>query len=66
MRRIIAHCGLTWTDACLRFHELGTPVTSASAGQVSRPIHGNSIGLWRNYENELSDLAERLRNAGLL
>lgn len=65
MRRIVAHCGLPWDDACLRFHELNAPVTSASAGQVNRPLHDKSIGLWRNYAAELSELAERLRGAGI-
>jgi tetratricopeptide (TPR) repeat protein len=65
MRRIVAHCGLSWTDDCLRFHELSAPVTSASAGQVNRPLHGESIGLWRNYAAELNELAERLREAGI-
>lgn len=65
MRRIVAHCGLPWHDDCLRFHELSAPVTSASAGQVNRPLHGESVGLWRNYATELSKLAERLRDAGI-
>ena len=65
MRRIVGHCGLAWNAACLRFHELDAPVTSASAGQVSRPLHGESIGLWRRYSVELRELAERLRAAGI-
>ncbi len=65
MRRIVAHCRLPWHSACLRFHELDAPVTSASAGQVNRPLHGDSIGLWRNYSAELRDLAERLSDAGI-
>lgn len=65
MRRIIKHCGLTWDDACLRFHDLGTPVTSASAGQVSRPLYTDSIGSWRRYSHELLGLEARLRDAGI-
>jgi tetratricopeptide (TPR) repeat protein len=45
MRRIVSHCRLPWNAACLRFHELDAPVASASAGQVSRPLHRDSIGL---------------------
>jgi hypothetical protein len=65
MRQIISHCGLPWNAACLRFHELDAPVTSASAGQVSRPLHGDSIGLWRRYSTELRELVECLREAGI-
>ena len=65
MRRIIDHCGLEWTEDCLRFHELATPVTSASAGQVNSPLNDRSIGLWRRYSDELSALANRLRAAGI-
>lgn len=65
MRRIVSHCGLEWDEACLQFHKLAAPVTSASAGQVSRPLHADSIGLWRRYETELSELAGALRRAGI-
>ena len=38
-RRIIAYCGLPWTDRCLSFHETERPVRTASATQVRQPIY---------------------------
>jgi tetratricopeptide (TPR) repeat protein len=65
MRRVVDHCGLRWDDRCLRFHELGTPVTTASAGQVTRPLYTDSIGMWKNYASELEVLANRLEAGGV-
>jgi hypothetical protein len=65
MRRVVDHCGLGWDDRCLRFHELGTPVTTASAGQVTRPLYTDSIGMWKNYASELEVLANRLEAGGV-
>jgi tetratricopeptide (TPR) repeat protein len=49
-RRIIAHCGLPWDDACLGFHKTERRVRTASAIQVRQPIYHSSIGRWRDYE----------------
>ncbi len=46
-RRIVAHCGLEWDDACLAFHETSRPVKTASVNQVRRPIYRSSVGRWR-------------------
>ncbi len=59
-RRIVAHCGLPWDDACLRFHEVQRPVLTASAAQVRQPIYRNSVGRSRAYEQELGPLIEAL------
>jgi tetratricopeptide (TPR) repeat protein len=60
-RRIIAHCGLEWDDACLAFHQTARSVRTASATQVRRPIYRTSIGRWRPYEDELQPLLQALR-----
>ena len=65
MRKIIDHCGLEWRDKCLKFHELSSPVTSASAGQVNAPLNDRSVGLWQRYHSELLPLAERLAKSGI-
>ena len=64
-RRIIAHCGLDWQDACLRFHENSSPAATASAAQVRQPIHANSVGLWRRYAEQLEPLKAALTAGGM-
>jgi tetratricopeptide (TPR) repeat protein len=59
-RRIVAHCGLEWNDACLSFYETERPVRTASAAQVRQPIYQSSIGRWRSYEHLLGPLIEAL------
>jgi tetratricopeptide (TPR) repeat protein len=59
-RRIVAHCGLEWDDACLSFHETERPVRTASAVQVRQPIYRTSVGRWRPYEHLLGPLLEAL------
>ncbi len=46
-RRIIAHCGLDWNDACLAPHKVARPVSTASSAQVRQPIYKSSVGRWR-------------------
>jgi tetratricopeptide (TPR) repeat protein len=59
-RRIIAHCGLPWDEACLAFHETKRPIRTASATQVRRPIYQSAVGRWRVYEQELAPLLAAL------
>lgn len=60
-RRIIAHCGLQWDDACLRFYETQRPVRTSSVTQVRRPIYQSSVGRWRPPdENALRPLLDAL------
>lgn len=76
VRRILAHCGLPFEEACVRFHETARPVQTASSEQVRRPIYREGLGRWRRYEKhlglwkeELADVLDELpdivRNAGL-
>jgi cytochrome c-type biogenesis protein CcmH/NrfG len=76
VRRILAHCGLPFEDACLRFHETRRAVKTASSEQVRQPLYDRALGTWRRYERhlgawqeQLADildaLPERVRNAGL-
>jgi tetratricopeptide (TPR) repeat protein len=55
-RRIIAHCGLAWNDACLAFHKTRRPVRTSSVAQVRQPIYRSSIGRWRPYRKHLRSL----------
>lgn len=60
-RRILAHCGLAWDEACLDFHKTQRPVKSASAAQVYQPLYNTSIGRGGFYGNSLRPLLEALR-----
>jgi hypothetical protein len=60
IRRLLTHCGLSWNDACLAFHNQARAVTTASAVQVRRPLYSSSIGKWRHYAPQLQPLLECL------
>ena len=60
VRRMLDFCGLSWEDACLRFHETERAIRTASSEQVRRPIYDSSIGIWRHYERELAPLIDVL------
>jgi hypothetical protein len=57
-RRIIAHIGLDWDDACLAFHENRRPVRTASVAQVRKPVYPSSVARWRGYGEHLKPLRE--------
>ena len=59
-RRIVAHCGLQWNDACLAFHQTERIVRTASVTQVRQPLYRNSVGRWRNYEELLQPVLREL------
>ena len=61
-QRLMAHLGLPWDEACLRFHESARAVRTASLAQVRRPIYRDSVGRWKNYEKELAPLREALKS----
>ncbi|MYE83904.1 MAG: tetratricopeptide repeat protein [Gammaproteobacteria bacterium] len=55
-RRLLAHCGLPFEEACLRFHETERVVRTASAEQVRRPIYSDAKTHWQAYEAYLGPL----------
>jgi tetratricopeptide (TPR) repeat protein len=59
-RRIVAHCGLDWDEACLAFHETQRTVHTASVAQVRQPIYQSSVGRWRAYESLMQPFLEAL------
>jgi hypothetical protein len=61
-RKLIELCGLTWDEACLRFDKNPAPVATMSSQQVREPIFHSSIGRWKHYERELSDLRRLLKD----
>ncbi len=60
IRALLAHCGLSWSDSCLSFHETSRPVRTASAAQVRRPLYRSSVERWRRYESHLGPLINAL------
>ena len=64
-RNLLAYCGLGWEEACVAFHENSSPVTTASASQVRRPLYDSSVSQWRHYETQLAELRAQLQSAGI-
>lgn len=55
-RRLVAHLGLEWDDACLRFYETKRLVMTPSRRQVEKPIYKNALDSWRHYLKHLGPL----------
>ncbi len=52
-RRLLAHCGLQWSDDCLSFHANSAPVSTPSAAQVRRPIYTEAVARWKRHADVL-------------
>jgi hypothetical protein len=63
-RRLIDHCGLSWDDRCIHFHESSRPVKTASSVQVRQPLFRSSLRRWRKYEAGLGPLLDELAACG--
>ncbi|MBV1901525.1 MAG: sulfotransferase, partial [Kordiimonadaceae bacterium] len=59
-RKLLEFCDLSWNEACLRFHENDTPVSTASSVQVRQPLYAGSIGRWKKYSAGLDPLKKAL------
>jgi tetratricopeptide (TPR) repeat protein len=55
-QRLVEWCGLEWEPACLKFNEGTRSVRTASKIQVREPVYTRSVGRWRHYERDLSEL----------
>ncbi len=64
-RRLVAHAGLEWQDACLAFERNAQSSLTASAAQVRQPMYRSSVGLWKRYREELAPLCTLLYDAGV-
>jgi len=64
-RRILEHCGLDWSEACLRFHENAAAVATPSAAQVRRPLYRDAVARWRAYAQELEPVRQVFEAAGI-
>lgn len=64
-RRLLAHCGLDWSDRCLDFHAQGGAVSTPSAAQVRRPIYRDSVARWRQHADALVPVADFFAMQGI-
>ncbi|BEU99597.1 tetratricopeptide repeat-containing sulfotransferase family protein [Novosphingobium olei] len=64
-RRLLAHCGLDWSDACLSFHTNRAPVSTPSAAQVRRPIYAESVARWKRHAEVLEPVRQFLVAVGV-
>jgi tetratricopeptide (TPR) repeat protein len=60
VRRLLAHCGLPFEQACVEFHKTERRVHTASSEQVRRPINREGVDQWRNFEPWLGELRAAL------
>jgi len=63
LKRVLAHLGLEWQDACLAGSQSQGPVGTASAVQVREAPHGRSVGRWQRYAERLEP-ARRILERG--
>ena len=63
---VIHFCQLDWQEECLNFHKNTQASTTASASQVRQKVYSSSIGMWKNYKNELQPLIKKLESYGCL
>ena len=59
-RRLIAHAGLDWDDASLRYYEHATSVRTLSHWQARQPVYKTSVERWRRYGANLDPLIRAL------
>jgi tetratricopeptide (TPR) repeat protein len=64
-RRLLAHCGLDWSDDCLNFHAHSGAVSTPSAAQVRRPIYRDSVARWKQHADALAPARAWLEAQGI-
>lgn len=63
VRRLLDYLGVPFEEACLRFYETERTVLTPSSEQVRRPITGEAVDYWKNYEPHLQPLIRSLGSA---
>ena len=59
-RRIIDFVGLPWNDACLRFHDTGREVATASYDQVRQPMYTSALRRYEPFGEHMAPLRDAL------
>ena len=62
-RRLLDYLGVPFEEGCLRFFETKRTVLTPSSEQVRRPISGEAVDHWRNFEPWLGPLIRSLGTA---
>ena len=62
-RRVVAHCGLAWDDACLQFPRARRQVQTASVSAVRQPVYASAIGRWQGQRDLYAPLLRALDEA---
>ncbi len=62
IRKLLAFCGLDFDEKCLKFHQSGRNVSTASNYQVRQPLYTSSIAGWKRFEKQLQPLIKALED----
>lgn len=62
---LLAHSGLDFEEACLRYYEKDRAVRTASSEQVRQPIYRDALNLWEHYRDHLEPLETLLKSKGV-
>ena len=62
-RRLIHFVGLDWHDACLHPERNRRAVRTASAQQVRREVHNESVNAWKRYAEQLEALRPYIKES---
>jgi hypothetical protein len=59
-RKLLRYLGLPFEESCLRNHTTEHAIRTPSSEQVRRPIYGDAVDYWRNFEPWLAPLTQIL------
>lgn len=62
---LLAHCGLPFEEACLRYYEKDRAIRTASSEQVRQPIYSSAVNVWEHYREHLEPLETLLKAEGV-
>ena len=62
VRALLEHCGLEWNPACLAPAQSGS-IKTASVAQARAGVKTQSVGRWRNHQDELAPLIDAMGGA---
>ena len=63
VERMLSFLPLPWQQDCLQFHQRTGLVKTASAGQVTTGLYKTSFNRWKNYEQQLAGIKDKLTDS---